>query len=70
MYNFFNTSPKIPYNVQGIHHDIVNLWTFCVYSFINYLHHANFATYHRLAIWALKQNGKKVQGAASCHLVS
>ena len=35
-----NTSLKITYNFQGIHHDIVNLWK-CVYSIIHYWHHPN-----------------------------
>ena len=59
VYNF-NTSPKISHNFQGIHHYIVNRWKFFVYSKIVLQKHAKLATGCRIAIWALKQHGKKV----------
>ena len=58
--SFFNNSPKISHNFHGIHHYIVNLWTFCVYSIIRYWQHAKFATGCRITMWAPKQNGRKV----------
>ena len=40
---FFNTSPKISHNLQGIHRHIVNQREFCMCSIILYWRHAKFA---------------------------
>ena len=44
---FFNTSPKISHNFQGINHYDVKLWEFCCSSIIHYWHQANLATGRR-----------------------
>ena len=52
---FYILLPKISNSFQGIHHDIVNLWTIYEYSIIRYWHHAKYATSHRIILWALKK---------------
>ena len=52
---FYILLPKISNSFQGIHHDIVNLWTIYEYSIIRCWHHSKYATSHRIILWALKK---------------
>ena len=57
--SFVNTSHKISQNFQGIHHYTVSIQN-GVYSTIRYWYHEQLETGSRIAIWAIKQNGRKV----------